>query len=309
LAGGDFFTGHITENPDILEEFGLKPWAQIVTQLNRQSDADVRDNVRYVGELLFSGRTLEEAIDRNWSRVSGTDSIRHLKETAFLFLGGIAWHIGWYLRQLIAEGQMAEEDLKDISVALCGRGSGLFVRLHGKDPQAHTDISRILRLIAVSARDTKPGWPQVQVSPFPKIEVAAGMIIKGRQTRDQVPHTATPTGNEDDEFGDVFANENDNDRTQQVSNGNVATYTAAAPPIGEDALEPFMRAFAIASRCTIQLTDFQRKKLKNRAAELHGADEDAQREAQSEFADLLKALVEMMRSPPSSPVKPQTIWK
>lgn len=309
LAGGDFFTGHITENPDILEEFGLKPWAQIVTQLNQQSDADVRDNVRYVGELLFSGKTLEEAIDRNWSRVSGTDRIRHLKETAFLFLGGIAWHIGWHLRQIITAGDLVEEDLKDISVALCGRGSGLFMRLHGKDPQAQTDISRILRLIAVGARDTRPGWPQVQVSPFPKIEVAAGMIIKGRLTRDKAPLSTTPAEGEGDEFGDVFGSESDNDRTQQVAKGDSVAYTATAPPIGEDAVEPFLKAFAIASRCTIQLTDFQRKKLKNRAAELHGADEDAGREAQSEFADLLKAFVEMMRSPPGSLVKPQTLWK
>ncbi|WP_439545441.1 hypothetical protein [Sandarakinorhabdus sp.] len=309
LAGGDFFTGHITENPDILEEFGLKPWAQIVSQLNQQSDADVRDNVRYVGELLFSGKTLEEAIDRNWSRVSGTDRIRHLKETAFSFLGGIAWQIGWQLRQLIMADELAEEDLKDIAVALCGRGSGLFARLHGKDPQAQTDVSRILRLIAVGARDTRPGWPQVQVSPFPKIEVAAGMIIKGRQTRDQAPRAATPAGGDDDEFGEVFANENDNDRARQGADAGKASYTAAAPSIGEEALEPFLRAFAIASRCAIELSDFQRKKLKNRAAELRGADEDAGREEQSEFADLLKALVEMMRSPPGSPVKPQTLWK
>ena len=185
----------------------------------------------------------------------------------------------------------------------------MFVRLHGKDPQAQTDISRLLRLIAVGARDTKPGWPQVQVSPFPKIEVAAGMIIKGRLTRDQAPHSATPAGDDGDEFGDVFGNESDIDRTRQVAEGDLPTYTAAAPPIGEDAVEPFLKAFAIASRCTIQLSDFQHKKLKNRAAELHGADEGAGREPQSEFADLLKAFVEMMRSPPGSPVKPQTLWK
>lgn len=303
LAGGDFFTGHITGNPEILEEFGLKSWAQIVSQLNQQTDADIRDNVRYVGELLFSGRTLEQAIDRNWNRVSGTDRVRHLKETAFIFLGGLAWHVGWHILQLIRAGDLLEEDLKDIAVALCGRGSGLFVRLHGNDPMAETEVSRLLRLIAVAARDTRPAWPQVQVSPFPKIEVAAGMIIAGRKARGQAPAPATGSRS-DDEFGDVFAT----DGVRQAAEGRPDAFAPAPPAIGQEALEPFLRAFAIASRCSVQLSDFQRKKLGNLAAEARAADQAAGREPQSEFADILKALVEMMRSPIGSPIKPQTQW-
>lgn len=307
LAGGDFFTGHITENPDLLEEFGLKPWANIVSQLNQQTDIDVRDNVRFVGELLFSGQGLEQAIDSNWSRVSGTDRVRHLKETAFLFLGGVAWHVGWQLRHLITAGQLVENDLKDIAVALCGRGSGLFVRLHGQDAQAQTEISRLLKLIAVAARDLKPGWPQVQVSPFPKIEVAAGMIIKGMQTRDRPVGAPVVAAVEDDEFGSLAGGELE--AAAGVADGNGGSYTLAGPAIGEPDFEQFLKGLAIASRYTVTLSDFQRKKLKNRAAELHGLDESAGREPQSEFADLLKALVEMMRAPPGSAAKPQTLWK
>jgi hypothetical protein len=306
LAGGDFFTGHITENPALLEEFGLKQWAQIVDDLNRQSDADIRDNVRYVGELLFSGKTLEQAIDRNWSRVGGTDRIRHLKETAFLFLGGVAWHVGWQLSQLINAGNLVEEDLKDIAVALCGRGSGLFVRLHGNDPQAQTDVSRILRLIAVGAGDRTPAFPQVQVSPFPKIEVAAGMIIKGRQSRGQTPGSTARAGDDDNEFGALFGGDVG---TGGASGSDTGVYTVTTPAIGEPDFDRFLAGLAIASRFSITMSEFQRKKLKNRAAELHGADKAAGRMPQSEFADMLKAMVEMMRTSPESGVKPATVWK
>lgn len=307
LAGGDFFTGHITENPALLEEFGLKQWADIVEQLNGQSDSDVRENVRYVGELLFSGKTLEQAIDRNWSRVSGTERIRHLKETSYVFLGGIAWHVGWQLRQLINAGQLAEEDLKDIAVALCGRGSGLFVRLHGNNPQAHTEISSILRLIAVGAGDSKPAYPQVQVSPHPKIEVAAGMIIMGRESRGRAAGTAAKTDSGGDDFGAAVAPETV--ATAASPSRDPGSYTIAAPDIGEPDFERFLTGLAIASRFSITLSDFQRKKLKNRAAELHGADKADKRAPQSEFADMLKAIVEMMRTAPSGNVKPVTTWK
>lgn len=307
LAGGDFFTGHITENPALLEEFGLKPWADIVQQLNRESDADIRENVRYVGELLFSGKTLEQAIDRNWSRVSGTERIRHLKETAFLFLGGVAWHVGWQLRQLINAGKLVEEDLKDIAVALCGRGSGLFVRLHGNNSQAQTEISSILRLIAVGAGDARPAYPQVQVSPHPKIEVAAGMIIKGRESRGRVagPEAQADSGGED--FGEVTGA--DSGAASPAATHDPGVYTVTTPAIGEPDFERFLKGLGIASRFSITLSDFQRKKLKNRAAELHSADKAAKRAEQSEFADMLKAMVEMMRTAPDGNVKPATTWK
>jgi hypothetical protein len=306
LAGGDFFTGHITQNPALLEEFGLKPWAEIVEKLNRESDADIRENVRYVGELLFSGKTLEQAIDRNWSRVSGTERIRHLKETAFLFLGGVAWNVGWHLRQLINAGDLAEDDLKDIAVALCGRGSGLFARLHGNNPQAQTEISSILRLIAVGAGDAKPAHPQVQVSPHPKIEVAAGMIIMGRKSRGRAADTTKQTDSEGDDFSEATGS--DSSSASAAPSQDPGIYTVGAPDIGEPDFERFLKGLGIASRFSITLTDFQRKKLKNRAAELYAADEATKRLPQ-EFADMLKAMVEMMRTAPDSNVKPATTWK
>ena len=151
IAGGDFFTDHIMANPQILGDFGLKSWADVVRQLRGERDASLRDNIRYIGELLFSGRTLDSAIERSWSRVSGTDDVRSLKETSFLFLGGVAWFVGRHLRELIRAGVVERSALQDVAIAFCGRGSGLFRRLHGADPRARTEVSRLLLLMAAAA--------------------------------------------------------------------------------------------------------------------------------------------------------------
>ena len=127
------------------------------------------------------------------------------------------------------------------------------------------------------------------------------------QTRDRPVGAPVVAAVEDDEFGSLAGGELE--AAAGVADGNGGSYTLAGPAIGEPDFEQFLKGLAIASRYTVTLSDFQRKKLKNRAAELHGLDESAGREPQSEFADLLKALVEMMRAPPGSAVKPQTLWK
>jgi hypothetical protein len=232
--------------------------------------------------------------------------VRQLKETAFVFLGGVAWHVGWQLQQHIKAGDLVAEDLKDISVALCGRGSGLFTRLHGKDPHARTEISKLLRLMALAAGDTRPAVPQVKASPFPKIEVAAGMIIAGMATRGKQPTAASAGDDDGTEFED-FHGSNDNIASAQVAEDGV-TFAVAAASIGVEALDIFLRGFGIATGCKIELDPRQRAKLLNTAAEMHAHDEKTGRPPQSEFADILKALVELMRSRPDLGLRPRTLW-
>lgn len=308
LAGGDFFTGHIMRNPEILEKFGLAAWSNVIQQLNREGDASLKANIHYIGELLFSGDTLNKAIEREWSRVSGTDDIRRLKETAYLFLGGVAWFVGRQIRNLIRDGIVRPEALGDISLAFCGRGSGLFRRLHGDDPHARTDISKILLLIAVAAGDPKPRYPQVQVSPVPKIEVAAGMIILARQE--------SPNG--DAGGGGGAANDDDS----MVFNLGVETgalgglpvraenepYKSLALDVGIEDLDIFLKAFAQASGFEVKISDNQRAKLINAVADLDREDARAGLDSQSEFSAVLKALVGLIRVGPDDPMRPSTSW-
>ncbi|MFK3889753.1 hypothetical protein [Sphingomonas sp. NPDC079357] len=301
VAGGDFFTDHIMANPEVLSNFGLRSWTRIVEQMATESDASLKANIRYVGELLFSGSTLATAIDRTWDRVGGTPPVRALKETAYVFLGGVAWYIGRTIRELIRGGLIDESALKDISVALCGRGAGLFARLQGNDPRAETDISNILLLIPVAAGDNDPAPLQVLVSPHPKIEVAGGMIILARQRRPAAAAAPRPSSrprfdNEGTGTGPVAAAANE------------PVNILRRPEIGIEELDLFLRNFAAASTFSVALGDHHRAKLTNGIRDIDREDEGAKRILQPEFATMLKVLVGLIRTPAGSGARPTTQW-
>ncbi|WP_380784842.1 hypothetical protein [Sphingomonas sp. R86521] len=304
LAGGDFFTDHIMRNPEILEDFGLKAWSNVIQQLNKESDAGLQANIHYIGELLFSGKTLDNAIEREWSRVSGTDNVRSLKETSYLFLGGLAWFVGRLLRNLIRDGQLPKAALNDVAVAFCGRGSGLFVRLHGSDPRAQTEISRLMLLIAAAAGEARPSYPQVQVSPFPKIEVAAGMIIAAR---DEKGPKAKPMSGPD--AGVDFGDELGSAPAELPASTEDQVYSALPLDIGIEDLDPFLKSFSRVSGFNVAIDDNQRAKLINGVADIDREDERDGRPRQSEFSAVLKALVGLIRLRPQESMRPKTIWK
>jgi hypothetical protein len=306
IAGGDFFTDHIMANPEILSDFGLRTWTDVVRQLGKESDASLKDNIRYIGELLFSGSTLDAAIERSWSRVSGTDDVRGLKETAFLFLGGLAWFVGRHMRELIRTNEVDRAALQDVAVAFCGRGSGLFSRLHGADSRARTDISRILLLIAVAAGEAKPAWPQVQISPYPKIEVAAGMILMADREKSKAEGGAVSGNSASDVIFDLGE-----DGLSPLTNAETAPdgYTLPRLEVGIENLDPFLRAFAQVSGFGVAVSDHQRAKLVNGVIDLDRSDAQAGREPQSEFAAALKGLVGLMSKQRDDPARPATTWK
>lgn len=306
LAGGDFFTDHIMRNPEILDEFGLKAWSNVIQRLNQESDADLKANIHYIGELLFSGKTLDQAMEREWSRVSGTATVRCLKETAYVFMGGLAWFVGRMLRNLIRDGQLPRAALADIAVALCGRGSGLFVRLHGSDPRAQTEISRLLVLIAAAAGEARPNFPQVQVSRFPKIEVAAGMIIMEKE-RDKKSDRSSTASNGD--AGIVFGGALEGGQSQVLPLSADQAYSDLPLEMGIEELDPFLNAFAMVSGFSIVINDNQRAKLINGVADIDREDERDGRPHQSEFAAVLKALVGLIRLREQDSLRPKTVWK
>lgn len=302
LAGGDFFTGHIMANPEILEDFGLKTWSTVIKQLNQESEAELKSNLHYIGELLFSGKALDNAIEREWSRISDTDHVRVLKETAYVFIGGVAWFVGRHLRNLIRDGKLPKGALNDIAVALCGRGSGLFARLHGKDPFAETDISKIMLLIPAAAGEAKPRFPQVQVSPVPKIEVAAGMIIAAREN-DGLKKASPKEGTAGISFFD--------DEPPMVpgdDEAGQATYSAMPLEVGMEDLDEFLKAFARVSGFKLTIDENQRAKILNGIADIDREDLRDGRPRQSEFAAMLKALVTLVRARPGDKMRPKTVW-
>jgi len=180
LAGGQFFTEHLINNPNFFRIFGLPTWADIIAPSDDRAVRIEPGRRPSVGELLFSGPRLGEALNSHWNINSETPEAKALTRTAFTFLGGLAWYLGLVTKGLIATGKVDAESLDGAAFALCGRGSGLFARLHGGGrPSEESAVSRLLTMFARAAGAETPRRPSLFVSPTPKIEVAGGMVSDG----------------------------------------------------------------------------------------------------------------------------------
>lgn len=290
LAGGDFFTAHIVANPELLSELDLAQWANVLLGKGHGAPIDER-SLRYVGELLFSGETLNESFERRWHEIHRGQAGERLKQTAAVFLGGIAWYIGRVARQLTDSGTVDPQILSYIAVALCGRGSGLFARIHGPNPDSDSLVSRLLTLISVAADHVST--PSIYVSPTPKIEVAAGMIAhpeEGRMPPPARPATATPRP------------------TLQVAEP-AATFTPPpgqvrdAKTLGIDDIDAFLTAFKDYAGFAIVLTEKQRRDLQTNALDLALRDRRNGYAANPPFIDAVKELIAMMIT--REPLRPQ----
>ena len=203
LAGGQFFTDYLMNNPDFFRRFGLDTWADIVNPQDQPSNISQKD-LRSLGELLFSSPLLGEKLNSGWNMKNGTPEAKGLQRVALTFLGGIAWHLGVVAKVLIAQGKLEAESLDSVAFALCGRGSGLFSRLHlgpggAANPMADTRISRLLTIFhraAVGGGDDQRSIPRpaVFVSPTPKTEVCCGMVSMERPTGATRKRSFEPAG-------------------------------------------------------------------------------------------------------------------
>ena len=176
LAGGQFFTNHLVNNPGLLKLFKLdKTWGAIINVVTNGRSRWAQS----VGELLLSGPEFNAVLNARWDDNSDTAEVKALSRSALAFLGGIAWYLGLVVRGLIADGKISPDKLDNVAFALCGRGAGLFSRMHGDKPNRDTPVQRVLKLFAAAAspgQDRAP--PSVFVSPNPKLEVVGGMIIE-----------------------------------------------------------------------------------------------------------------------------------
>lgn len=197
LAGQDFFTAHMVRNPDLLRRLGLAAWATILQPVSDGDRLD-SDQLPYVGELLFSGPVLERAMEEHWLENSGTPECRSLIQTSQVFLGGIAWYLGLVVKGLIDRGQIAPDLMQSTTFALCGRGSGIFKRLHGMGGDGEESaVSTLLQLFREASGVEGP-TPRLSVSTTPKMEVVNGMVLKNSaldlDAPDEASHEYEPAG-------------------------------------------------------------------------------------------------------------------
>jgi hypothetical protein len=197
LAGRAFFTSLIVNNPDMLRDIELDEWADL---LDPDAAGQNAFTTADVGELLFSRPALGEAFEKHWQRRLSVKPGEPLRAAALVYISGIAHYLGLVARRLVEDGVIRQEDLLRPAFALCGRGAGIFWRMHGQQlPDRPSQVTEALRTFASAGGFAEAQRPQLFISPQPKIEVVAGMTVdfKGFDARvgsGSAASTYTPAG-------------------------------------------------------------------------------------------------------------------
>jgi hypothetical protein len=186
LAGQAFFTRTIVNNPQILRTIGLGDWADLIDPpedaLHMADYEGISpEDVPHLAELLFSGPGLGKALDDNWTMKLNLKAGATLRAAALVFIGGLSHYLGQVARQLVEAGVIGPEKLAGPTFALCGRGAGLFSRIHGKlAPNGHSDVTSALTLFSHAAGAEGAPRPRLFIEPESKLEVVRGMVTDYR---------------------------------------------------------------------------------------------------------------------------------
>ncbi|MEG3180075.1 hypothetical protein [Sphingomonas sp. LT1P40] len=180
IAGQNFFTRAISQNPEILKPIGLEDWASLFGSSDGKQRTIATDLESHLAEILFSGPILQSAIDEHWETKLNIGPGKKLRITALVFLAGLAWYIGMIVRKLVADGVIDAEQIENPAFALCGRGAGIFKKMHGgREADAESDVTRALQVFGRAAGvDTRP-MPQLFTTSDAKLEVVRGMMVGG----------------------------------------------------------------------------------------------------------------------------------
>lgn len=168
LAGGDFFTRFIYNNPDFLSAgLLLRDMAGAIEPSRTSAD---------MLELYFYDRRFDSALNDRYPSIAQEQGAG-LRYCALLALGGILYYVGKIAKKLIAEQSLDADIFDGMTVALGGRGSQIFQRFDNATGGRKSRLGRVLGVFSASAGlDPEKYHPNVNKSGQPKSEVAAGML-------------------------------------------------------------------------------------------------------------------------------------
>jgi hypothetical protein len=208
IAGQDFFTRLLSQNPEILHKIGLDSWGRMFAAAAEAASGKGREKEHVeLAELLFSGTgtqdsdlDLQKAMDKHWTLTLAKGTGAPLRVAGLTFIAGIAWYLGRIVKQLIADGTITDPDLAKVSsFALCGRGAGLFKRIHGRlAPDDSSDFTAAVSVFSIAAGLEGASEPQLFSWQDEKLEVVHGMLVErptidphvksgARQARTEIP--------------------------------------------------------------------------------------------------------------------------
>lgn len=188
IAGQDFFTRLLSQNPEILHRIGLESWGRMFTAAAEAAVGKGREKEHVdLAELLFSGTgtqdsdiDLQKALDKHWSLTLAKGTGAPLRIAGLTFIAGLAWYLGRIVKQLLADGTITDPELAKVSsFALCGRGAGLFKRIHGRlSPDDSSDFTTAVSVFSIAAGLDGAREPQLFSWPDEKLEVVHGMLVE-----------------------------------------------------------------------------------------------------------------------------------
>lgn len=299
FAGQNFFTRAISQNPQILKQIGLDHW-QALFEAGENADKGVsRKDMPHLAEMLFSGPALQNAIDDNWDSRLKLDTGRDLRLIAQTFIAGLSWYLGRTARQLVADGRLREDQLDTVAFALCGRGAGLFKKMHGgRDADQESETTRALQVFSVAAGLSIDKHPQLFTTPNAKLEVVRGMISSDGSNRAQASDAARfcLSG-----LGVTFANGHTLTADQKVSRSSLPDKVRS---IDLAEIHAFLAALSDKAKIVIDLQE-GRPQGAAKAIELAvhrsideiKASKDVNHELEPPFIIAIRALVDIMASP------------
>jgi hypothetical protein len=180
LAGGDFFTHYLENNPEFFEKIGLGDLddahiksPDITSSLVTETPNSWRNWV----ELVFDDRRFPVQFSRNYASIADSPVGAGLRYSASVALGGIVYYLGHVLNKLPA---IPPEDYKSVSFAFGGRGSEFFRQYFhlagGGNEEAESPLTDILKIFTeVAGPPDVKSKVRVLFSRLPKLEVVLGM--------------------------------------------------------------------------------------------------------------------------------------
>lgn len=182
LAGGDFFTELLVNNPQILTAIGLESWAKSIGTADGTGASKKR---KQLAEMLFSARRgegggpdLHSNMSTHWRRLT-SDTGNPLRYAALVYIAGLAWYIGRLVKQFIERDDAIDVDnARHAAFAVCGRGGGLFKRMHGEGGRADkvTEVTRALSVFTAACEFEDDTSVRFSASADPKLEVVRGVL-------------------------------------------------------------------------------------------------------------------------------------
>lgn len=165
LAGRNFFRDVLARHPRIVSNLKLPGDGGIINLPSGEISSEMVDLV--VADHRFTG-----ALEGAWPTHAGDPDWALLRRCGLLALGGVLHIVGLATKSLLRNGRLSPDDVTSMTVALGGRGSGLFATMNKVD----RPLAPLARMIADAA-----GVP-IDVEGFrfsrePKVEVARGLLL------------------------------------------------------------------------------------------------------------------------------------